>query len=340
MAIGTQAASGGDNVLIGRNLSKVFGGFAAVKHVNLEVKRGSIHALIGPNGAGKTTCFNLLTKTLQPTEGQIIFDGEEDRGFLTSNRPGGKGQDDIWRFFMPNLEFAYQGTVYDKVSQQPIPGVNINVVGTDGSNVNVLTDDNGGFNLEENGNSRYISENTTYSILVTKDGYLVAKDQVTTVGLDESTTFVKEYFLQPASEEVIIKLPEVQYEFDKFALTQNGKDSLETLYQTMVDNPTIIIELRAHTDSRGSDAYNLTLSQNRAQSCVNYLATKGIPLERMVPKGLGESELRISDAEIAKMATEEEREAAHQQNRRTEFRVLSFDYVPQDQVQPEEPEQN
>ncbi|MCB0783464.1 MAG: OmpA family protein, partial [Flavobacteriales bacterium] len=208
------------------------------------------------------------------------------------------------------------------------------------SNVNVLTDDNGGFNLEENGNSRYISENTTYSILVTKDGYLVAKDQVTTVGLDESTTFVKEYFLQPASEEVIIKLPEVQYEFDKFALTQNGKDSLETLYQTMVDNPTIIIELRAHTDSRGSDAYNLTLSQNRAQSCVNYLATKGIPLERMVPKGLGESELRISDAEIAKMATEEEREAAHQQNRRTEFRVLSFDYVPQDQVQPEEPEQN
>ncbi|MEZ4761004.1 MAG: OmpA family protein, partial [Flavobacteriales bacterium] len=150
----------------------------------------------------------------------------------------------------------------------------------------------------------------------------------------------KEYFLQPASEEVIIKLPEVQYEFDKFALTQNGKDSLETLYQTMVDNPTIIIELRAHTDSRGSDAYNLTLSQNRAQSCVNYLATKGIPLERMVPKGLGESELRISDAEIAKMATEEEREAAHQQNRRTEFRVLSFDYVPQDQVQPEEPEQN
>lgn len=270
----------------------------------------------------------------------IIFDGEEDRGFLTSNRPGGKGQDDIWRFFMPNLEFAYQGTVYDKVSQQPIPGVNINVVGTDGSNVNVLTDDNGGFNLEENGNSRYISENTTYSILVTKDGYLVAKDQVTTVGLDESTTFVKEYFLQPASEEVIIKLPEVQYEFDKFALTQNGKDSLETLYQTMVDNPTIIIELRAHTDSRGSDAYNLTLSQNRAQSCVNYLATKGIPLERMVPKGLGESELRIGDAEIAKMATEEEREAAHQQNRRTEFRVLSFDYVPQDQVQPEEPEQN
>ncbi|MAW88829.1 MAG: ABC transporter ATP-binding protein [Phyllobacteriaceae bacterium] len=74
---GAIATSRDDHVLIGRNLSKVFGGFAAVKHVNLEVRRGSIHALIGPNGAGKTTCFNLLTKTLQPTEGQIIFDGED-----------------------------------------------------------------------------------------------------------------------------------------------------------------------------------------------------------------------------------------------------------------------
>ncbi|WP_205853374.1 ABC transporter ATP-binding protein [Zhengella mangrovi] len=74
---GGPGATGEDHVLIGRDLTKVFGGFAAVKHVNLAVRRGSIHALIGPNGAGKTTCFNLLTKTLQPTGGQIIFDGED-----------------------------------------------------------------------------------------------------------------------------------------------------------------------------------------------------------------------------------------------------------------------
>lgn len=265
----------------------------------------------------------------------LMFDGDEDRGFFTSNRPGGKGQDDIWRFYVQELVFGYQGTVYDKVSGNPIPGVNLNVVGTDGSNVNGLTDDNGGFSFVENGKDRYIKENTTYSILVSKDGYLVAKDQITTVGLNESTTFVKEYFLQPANESVIIKLPEVQYEFDKFALTQNGKDSLEVLYQTLIDNPTIIIELRAHTDSRGSDPYNLTLSQNRAKSCVNYLVSKGIDPVRMEPKGLGETELRISDAEIKKMATEEEREAAHQQNRRTEFKVLSFDYVPKDNMTPE-----
>jgi branched-chain amino acid transport system ATP-binding protein len=74
----------GDHVLEARGLTKVFGGFAAVKDVNLSVRRGSIHALIGPNGAGKTTCFNLLTKTLIPTRGTILFDGEDISSLRTS----------------------------------------------------------------------------------------------------------------------------------------------------------------------------------------------------------------------------------------------------------------
>ncbi|WP_417625735.1 ABC transporter ATP-binding protein [Pararhodobacter aggregans] len=60
-----------------RGLTKTFGGFHAVKDVDLKVRRGSIHALIGPNGAGKTTCFNLLTKTLTPTAGQVLLDGQD-----------------------------------------------------------------------------------------------------------------------------------------------------------------------------------------------------------------------------------------------------------------------
>ena len=73
-----------DNVLEAHGLTKVFGGFAAVRNVDLSVRRGSIHALIGPNGAGKTTCFNLLTKTLIPTEGRIIFDGTDISALRTS----------------------------------------------------------------------------------------------------------------------------------------------------------------------------------------------------------------------------------------------------------------
>jgi peptidoglycan-associated lipoprotein len=261
----------------------------------------------------------------------IVFDGEEDRGFFSSTRPGGKGQDDIWRFYMPNLEYALQGTVYDKMTGQPLPGAKVSVVGTNGSNFSAITDDNGGFAfVEKSKTERFIVENTSYSILAEKEGYLVVKDQITTVGLTESTTFVKEYFLQPATKDIVIKLPEVQYDLGKFDLRPEGKDSLETLYQTLIDNPTIIIELSAHTDSRDSDARNLILSQNRAQSCVNYLVTKGIDPVRMVPKGYGETKLRITDAQIKAMKTKEEQEAAHQSNRRTEFRVLSYDYVPKE----------
>ncbi len=260
----------------------------------------------------------------------IMFDAENDRGFFTSNRPGGKGQDDIWRFNMPDMEFALQGVVYDKLSGQPIPNAKISVVGTDGSNFSALSDDNGGFEFADSGTDRFIKESTSYSILAEAEGYLVVKDQVTTVGLSESTTFVKEYFLQPARPDVVIKLPEVQYDLGKYALRPEGQDSLEVLYQTLIDNPTIIIELAAHTDTRGSDASNDILSQNRAQSCVNYLVTRGIDPARMVAKGYGERKPRISDAEIAKMKTKEEQEAAHQQNRRTEFRVLSWDYQPKD----------
>lgn len=262
----------------------------------------------------------------------IVFDGEEDRGYFTSNRIGGKGQDDVWRFYMPDLVYALQGTVLDKQDGTPIEGVTIEVVGTDGSSFSAITDEAGGFNFEENGNDRYIKEGTTYSIRASKTDYLVVKDQITTVGVEESTTFVKEYLMQYAGVEVGgIELPEVQYEFAKYALTQAGKDSLETLYQTLIDNPTIVIELNAHTDSRGGNRANQILSDNRAKSCVNYLVTKGIEPARMVPKGYGETQLRITDEQIAAMATEEEKEAAHQKNRRTEFRVLRWDFVPEGQ---------
>lgn len=261
----------------------------------------------------------------------IAFEGAEERGFFTSNRAGGKGQDDIWRFYLPDMIFALQGTAYDKATGQPLPGTKISVVGTNGSNFSAITDDNGGFSFVENGKDRFIKENTTYSILAEKEGYLNVKDQATTVGLNESTTFVKEYFLQPAIVGGVVELPTVLYEVDEFVLIPAGIDSMQLAYQTLIDNPTMVVELRSHTDSRPTRRYkggNMELSQKRAQSCVNYLVTKGIDPARMVPVGRGAEEPRITDAEIKKMATKEEKEAAHQKNRRTDFKVISYDYVP------------
>lgn len=260
----------------------------------------------------------------------IMFDGEHDRGFFTSNRPGGKGQDDIWRFDMPSMVFALQGTCYDKVTGQPLPGARVSVVGTNGSNFSALTDDNGGFAFVENGKDRYIKEGVSYSIIAEKEGYLVVKDQITTVGLTESTTFVKEYFLEPVMNRSI-PLPQILYDVDRFVLRPEAKDSLETLFVTLTDNPNIVIELRSHTDARPTRAYkggNLELSQKRAQSCVNYLVEKGIDPARMVPVGRGPDEPLVTMEQIKQMATKEEKEAAHQRNRRTDFKVLRTDFVP------------
>ena len=92
-------------------------------------------------------------------------------------------------------------------------------------------------------------------------------------------------------------------------------------------HPESVIQLEAHTDSRGGAVANKKLSQDRAETCVNYLQEKGIAAARMVPVGYGEDALLISDAEINRMAAED-REMAHQRNRRTVFKIIRFDYKP------------
>ena len=92
-----------DTILETRELTKEFKGFIAVDHVNLKVRRGSIHALIGPNGAGKTTCFNLLTKFLSPTTGSILFNGED----ITKDAPAHIARRGIIRSFQISAVFPH-----------------------------------------------------------------------------------------------------------------------------------------------------------------------------------------------------------------------------------------
>jgi peptidoglycan-associated lipoprotein len=264
----------------------------------------------------------------------LIFDGNNNRGYFTSGREGGRGKDDIWEFSEPPVIFILKGEVRDIETGEPITAATVELIGTDGTSAEVETRSDGTFEFADKGNGEYyLNPNTSYNITVSKNDYLNARGKETTVGHEESKIFAHLYELQPITEEPI-KLPDILYEFNKTTLTDQARDSLEVLYKTLVDNPTIVIELLANTDSRGSDPYNLKLSQGRAKSAVDYLVSRGIARERMVPKGMGEKNLLISDEEIAKLPTEEEREAAHQLNRRTEFRIIGTDYVPK----PEKPE--
>ena len=99
-----------NHILETQALTKAFKGFVAVNNVNLQVQRGHIHALIGPNGAGKTTCFNLLTKFLEPSNGQILFNGVD----ITSEKPAQVARRGVIRSFQISAVFP-QMTVLENV---------------------------------------------------------------------------------------------------------------------------------------------------------------------------------------------------------------------------------
>lgn len=263
----------------------------------------------------------------------IIFEGAKERGYFSSNRAGGKGKDDIYSFNLPPLLFAASGTVRDKKTHKPIVNAIVNIVGSDGS-VNAVKTDTGGhyFLGAKSGQDRYLKTGNSY--IVSSDAkdqlYLASpqKENISTVGVNESKTWVYDFELEKADKP--LHFPRVEYALDKADLTPNSKDSLNYLVKLLKDNPTIKIELDAHTDPQGSDKHNMVLSQARAQSCVDYLITQGIDSARLTAKGWGFHQTLpgCSAADIAKMKDPAAKQAAYQADRRTEFRVLSFNYVP------------
>jgi peptidoglycan-associated lipoprotein len=285
----------------------------------------------------------------------IIFEGKKERGYLSSNREGTKGADDIWSFVLPPLLFTIEGVVSDCKFKEVIPGVTIKLVGSDGSSVETKTDAAGYYKFAENGTARYVNPNTSYVITTQVGtevktaqatlGFLNSSDKVkeTTVGVEEAKTFKHDFCLVPIQKE--IRFPDVLYLLGKADLEHpsNPRDSLNFLYQTLIDNPNIVIELSSHTDYRGSDVANQKLSEARAKSCVDYLISKGINPERLKFKGYGEKrplevdadldgkiDFTLSEAYINKVTKgkpKEEYEALMQKNRRTVFGVVRRDFV-------------
>jgi outer membrane protein OmpA-like peptidoglycan-associated protein len=110
----------------------------------------------------------------------------------------------------------------------------------------------------------------------------------------------------------------VLYNFDKYELRPEGKEELDKLVQYMKERPDLRVELSSHTDSRGTSEYNIELSNNRSQSCVNYIISNGISAKMITAKGYGESKLVNQCADGVPCSEEE-----HQANRRTELRFLT-----------------
>jgi peptidoglycan-associated lipoprotein len=276
--------------------------------------------------------------------GFILEEGNTDSkfsGYFTSSRPGGKGLDDIYYFKEPPLEFSLVATVYDEKTGTPLADADVTVKGSNGDDYKLKTDGNGGFTLDKT----KIKPEATYTVSVQKQDYIGTGDRFSTMKIGVSTNFAREYFLKPVIIGEEYKMPTVLYPYNQAELlvdnTVNSQDSLNFLLDIMLENPKYIVQLEAHTDFRGDDKYNQTLSQRRAETCVKYLISKGIEEGRLKPVGKGEAEPRklnspeggfpagtiLTEAYITALPADKQ-EAAHLLNRRTVFRIIDTNYVP------------
>ncbi len=264
---------------------------------------------------------NLQSPMNSPADDFGIMFNDASTGFLTSNREGGLGGDDIYAFRIPPPVFTVAGRVYDTDTKESIAGATVELFGSDGTSLSVKTGGDGMYRYE-------LKPEAKYKVSASYTGYLTKFLEVATVGLMDSKDFVGDFDFPLKSTAKPIELKDIFYDLDKATLRAESKKELDALIQILADNPTITIRIEAHTDTRASDSYNIDLSKRRAKSVVDYLIKAGVDKDRLTSEGFGETKVRVTDDEIAKMKTNTEKEAGHQQNRRTEFSVLSTDFVP------------
>ena len=247
-------------------------------------------------------------------------------GFLSSNREGGKGDDDIYSFKnMPKFQDKIQdcdisGTITDKQTQEPLAFARVILTDKSGnkiSEVETKSDGTYGFSTDCGG---------YYKILVLRQPYNEANADIDSKTYD-NPHIVKDFALEkPASEGIIAggqnlcdyKLPTIYYDLDKFYIRFNDKLKLDEVVALMNKYPNARVEVASHTDARASKPYNVKLSHNRTNSAIHYLTTHGISADRLVAKWYGETRPVNGCVDGVKCS-----EAEHQLNRRTEFKILN-----------------
>lgn len=267
-------------------------------------------------------------------------EGVLQMGYFASNRSGGSGGDDMYRFEKripppapvvdtPVVQQPYKMLldvyVLEKIFADP-SNPNSAVLGRKtlpGSKVDVkFGKQTKSYNIDEEGKfTLQLDEKTDYAFFGSHDGYLNKEASFTTKGIGKDPanpvqTFELEILLDKIYINKEIVLENIYYDFDKWNIRDDAKPTLDQLVLTLKQNPGIRIRLASHTDCRGNDQYNEELSQRRAESAVAYLISKGIEANRLEAKGFGENVPEVPCA-CAK-CTEEE----HQKNRRTSFTVI------------------
>jgi outer membrane protein OmpA-like peptidoglycan-associated protein len=242
----------------------------------------------------------------------FVIDEEGGNGFVSSNRDGGKGSDDVYTFkkLQPLCDVLILATVLDDKTREPLSGATVSLYDAEGIKVVTKT-------TNADGIAEFIVEcEDAVELEVTQEDYNSKKVIVKGSNEEENNVQIS---LDPIEKLMIkdrIVLDPIFFEYDKSNITAQAAFELDKLVQIMNKYPSLVINATSHTDYIGSDSFNMKLSDRRAKTTVQYVISKGIDEARISGMGKGESEPKIS---CGTNCTDEER----QMNRRSEFIIVS-----------------
>ncbi len=249
----------------------------------------------------------------------FIIDNEKQQGYFSSNRGGGKGDDDIYSFVQqtvnPICDQTIKGLITDKITGTPLSNAFVTLSDKSGNKIR---------RIETLGDGTFyfaLKCGESYNLLGDKNGYYAEES---TLDVNNSNGYENKVTIALDEKEIIevngvemLNMETIEFELNESALLDKSKEALVKVVRLMDKFPTMTIEFGAHTDARGGDGYNMHLSRSRASVTVNYLISIGADPKRIVGKGYGESKL-VNHCSNNVNCTEIE----HQQNRRTEFVII------------------
>jgi len=185
--------------------------------------------------------------------------------------------------------------------------------------VELSTNDGSFFQVPDGKYQFELQAQKEYLIRGKKDGYLTNTNNFTTLEASSGDTINEDVILTLIVLNKAIRIENIYYDFDRWNIRPDAALELDKLVNILKENPKILVELGSHTDSRGRDEYNLTLSQKRATSAVGYIISQGISSSRITAKGYGEKDL-VNECGNGVECSDQQ----HQENRRTEFKITGF----------------
>lgn len=254
----------------------------------------------------------------------FIINTKTKKGYFASNRDGGQGDDDIYSFLeikpiQWSCEQEIVGVTKDTKSNEILTGAEVRLFDKDNTQLEVsYTDNQGKFRFKT-----VLECNEIYFVRASKQDYNSAEvmmPKVEAAGIRSTVLLLeKEEIPFKVGDDLakILDIPIIYFDFDKSNIRPDAATELEKVVAVMKKYPTLKIDVRSHTDSRGGDAYNKKLSQRRNKSTKEYIISRGIDASRIIGDGYGEERL-VNKCSNGVKCTEEE----HQLNRRSEFIVI------------------